>query len=266
MAGDRFAVDFFAGAVFEAVLFAARDDVLAAVFVAVLVAVLFAAGADFDAVLFAAVVLAVVLDGVDFAAADFAGLDFAAVDFEAVAVDFEAVDFAADFVADFAAVFDAAPLEAAVFDVRFAGAPSEAALAVDLVAVALLLAVRLPAAALFAGALAIFLAPLAMARNSEPGLKAGTLVFFTFTEAPVAGLRAVRALRSRRSKAPKPVSTTRSPFEIDEYTVSITASRAACALRLSPSSRWANWPMNSALFTCPPAGRRYDPIGRSRTR
>ena len=69
------------------------------------------------------------------------------------------------------------------------------------------------ATARFAGVLASFFAPLVIALNSAPALKAGTLVFLTFTVAPVAGLRAVRAARSRFSKTPKPVSTTRSPFD-----------------------------------------------------
>src|SRR5262245_5737018 len=51
--------------------------------------------------------------------------------------------------------------------------------------------------AFLAGALASFLAPLMMARNSAPGLNAGTTVFFTLTWAPVAGLRAMRAARWR---------------------------------------------------------------------
>ena len=57
-----------------------------------------------------------------------------------------------------------------------------------------------------------FLAPLVIALNSAPGRNAGTDVFFTRTAAPVAGLRAIRAARSRRSKMPKPVRVTRSPL------------------------------------------------------
>jgi hypothetical protein len=72
---------------------------------------------------------------------------------------------------------------------------------------------RAAGAAFFAAAdLATFLAPLVIALNSAPGRNAGTDVFFTRTEAPVAGLRAILAARSRFSKMPKPVSTTFSPF------------------------------------------------------
>ena len=50
---------------------------------------------------------------------------------------------------------------------------------------------RAAGAAFFAAAdLATFLAPLVIALNSAPGRNAGTDVFFTRTEAPVAGLRA----------------------------------------------------------------------------
>jgi putative acetyltransferase len=57
-------------------------------------------------------------------------------------------------------------------------------------------------------------APLAISRNSVPGRNAGTRDAGTLTEAPVAGLRAVRAARSRRSKTPKPVMATFSPRAI----------------------------------------------------
>src|SRR5215216_949507 len=45
-----------------------------------------------------------------------------------------------------------------------------------------------------------------------PARTRGTLVAFTLTGSPLRGLRAVRALRSCRSKVPKPTSATRSPF------------------------------------------------------
>ncbi len=109
----------------------------------------------------------------------------------------------------------------------------------------------LPGAAFFtaatafcAGTFANFFAPLVIALNSAPARKAGTEVFFTCTAAPVAGLRALRAARSRFSKIPKPVSLTWSPLATAAYTVSITASRAAAARFLSPSNRSASASMN----------------------
>ena len=57
-----------------------------------------------------------------------------------------------------------------------------------------------------------FFEPFTTFLNSWPARNAGTEVFFTLTFSPVAGLRAVRAARSRFSNTPKPVSPTFSPF------------------------------------------------------
>jgi hypothetical protein len=127
--------------------------------------------------------------------------------------------------------------------------------AVDFVAAAVDLVAVDRAGAAFA-AVVVFLAaatlatlPLAtISRNAVPGLNAGTDVFFTFTGSPVRGLRAVRALRARFSKTPKPVMATRSPLVTAFSTSLMTASSAAVAVFRSPS-RAASASMSSALFT-----------------
>jgi hypothetical protein len=181
---------------------------------------------DLDAVVFDAVAFDVVfvadLAG-DLDAVDLAG-DFE-VDFEVLvdAVLFEAVLFDGVLLAAAlleavlfeAVLFDAVLFEAVLFEAVAFGAVFVAALVelpVDFVAA---LDAPLAATAFLLGAFASFFVPLAIALNSEPARKAGTLVFFTFTEAPVAGLRAVRAALSRRSNTPNPVSATFSPFAID---------------------------------------------------
>jgi len=87
-----------------------------------------------------------------------------------------------------------------------------------------------------------------MSLKAVPGRKAGTDVFFTFTVSPVLGLRAVRALRTRFSKEPKPVMATLSPLVTAFCTSLMTASSAAVADFRSPS-RAASASMSSALFT-----------------
>src|SRR6266508_1956834 len=95
-----------------------------------------------------------------------------------------------------------------------------ALVAVALVAVALVALVLLVTRALlvaFAGALAaVSLGAVALPATTSlkpcPARNRGTLVALTLTGAPLRGLRAVRALRSCRSKVPKPTSATRSPF------------------------------------------------------
>ena len=57
-----------------------------------------------------------------------------------------------------------------------------------------------------------FFEPFTTFLNSWPARNAGTEVFLTRTFSPVAGLRAVRAARSRFSNTPKPVRATFSPF------------------------------------------------------
>ena len=145
------------------------------------------------------------LEGRVLAAADF----FAAVLFEAVLFDavlFEAVLFEAVLLA--AVLFDAVafvPVALAAVErvaVAFVAEPLEAAPAGALVAEAFAAGGTLPS----------FFEPFTTFLNSWPARNAGTEVFFTFTFSPVAGLRAVRAARSRFSKTPKPVSATFSPF------------------------------------------------------
>jgi hypothetical protein len=85
--------------------------------------------------------------------------------------------------------------------------------AASLVAVALAAADLVAPAVFFAAAVAFDTRPLAtISLNPVPGRKAGTDVFFTFTDSPVRGLRAVRAPRTRFSNTPKPVMATRSPL------------------------------------------------------
>ncbi len=78
----------------------------------------------------------------------------------------------------------------------------------------------------FAGAacFASLRVPLTYSLKFVPARNRGTDVFFTLTDSPVAGLRAVRAARSRFSKTPKPVNTTFSPFTTERVMVSRTAS------------------------------------------
>jgi hypothetical protein len=54
--------------------------------------------------------------------------------------------------------------------------------------------------------------PATTSRKLCPARNTGTLVALTLTVSPLRGLRATRALRSRRSKVPNPTSDTRSPF------------------------------------------------------
>src|SRR5262249_25339437 len=71
----------------------------------------------------------------------------------------------------------------------------------------------LVAAAFFAAGVALGSLPAATSSlKLAPGRNAGTEVFFTFTDSPVRGLRAVRAARTRFSKTPNPVMDTLSPL------------------------------------------------------
>jgi hypothetical protein len=110
-------------------------------------------------------------------------------------------------------------------------------------------AVALVAGVVFLAGAALATFPLAtISRKAVPGRNAGTDVFFTFTVSPVLGLRAVRALRTRFSKEPKPVMATLSPLVTAPSTSLMKASSAAVAVFRSPS-RAASASMSSALFT-----------------
>jgi hypothetical protein len=100
---------------------------------------------------------------------------------------------------------------------------------------------------------AIFLVPAMTSLKPWPGRNAGTEVFLTFTASPVRGLRAVRALRTRFSKTPKPVIATRSPLATARWISSTTLSSAAVATLRSPR-RVTSVSMSSALFTVPLPG------------
>src|SRR5688500_3654859 len=56
-----------------------------------------------------------------------------------------------------------------------------------------------------------------------PGLNAGAFVAATLISSPGRGLRAVRALRARRSNVPKPGNVTFSPFFTCDWIVSTNA-------------------------------------------
>ncbi len=196
----------------------ASQDFFAVFFAVVVLAGAFVAFAapDLAAVDLAAVDLAVVdlaepaADLVDLAVLDFVAVDLAVLDF--VAVDFEAAD-------DFAVERPHDPA---------AAAPPEAARRTDPAAPD---AAALAAFGSFRGSATTVLKP-------DPARNFGTAVFFTFTVAPVAGLRAVRAARSMRSNEPKPVRATFSPLATARWMFSSTASTASCAA-LRPPSRSA---------------------------
>ena len=146
---------------------------------------------------------------------------FAAVVLAAVVAFFTGVAaLVAAFLAGAAALVAAALVALALVAVAFAAGA--------LVAAFLAGAAAFAAAAFFTGVtLASLRRPAMISLNSVPGRKAGTEVFFTRTFAPVAGFRPMRAARSRRSKAPKPVRMTFSPFDTFVYTSSRIASRIA---------------------------------------
>ena len=93
-----------------------------------------------------------------------------------------------------------------------------------------------------------FFAPETASLKPWPGRNFGTEVAFSFTCAPVAGLRATLAARLTFSKTPKPAIATFSPFETVRVTASTTASTATAAARLSPIW-WVIASISSALFT-----------------
>jgi hypothetical protein len=172
-----------------------------------------------------AVAFAAVLRGAALVVAFLAGVALAVVDFVALAaVVLAAVAFAvfalagAAFAVDLAALagvaFAALALAGAAFAVDLAALAGVAFAALALAGAAFAVVfVAAPLAAAFAGAtFGSFLDPLTTFRNSWPARNAGTEVFLTFTFSPVAGLRAVRAARSRFSNTPKPVRATFSPF------------------------------------------------------
>ena len=231
------------------VVFLAGDDFFAAV-------VFFAAvdfdAVDFDAVVFFAAVLLVA--PVDFLPPALPSV-FAAVVLRAAGVflaasDFAAVDFVAPLDRDDELLLEelAAPLTARAAALTGAVATRAAALAGAVAATAASLATE-PAVEPVerAGALSFF-APLTTSLNCWPGRNFGTEVFLSFTCAPVAGLRAVRAARSTFSKTPKPEMATRSPLATARVMASVTASTASVAVLLSPTlSVMAS--MSWALFT-----------------
>jgi D-alanine-D-alanine ligase len=94
--------------------------------------------------------------------------------------------------------------------------------------------------------------PLTRALKSAPGRNFGTELLGTWTVAPVAGLRAVRAGRSLFSKTPNPVMATLSPFATADWMVSSTAFTASVADFLSPN-RPEIASIRSRLFMFTPA-------------
>src|SRR5262249_46692801 len=169
----------------------ARQLLVAAFFAAgaFLVAAVFAAGAFFAAVAFAAAVVAVLVPVLRVAvlAGAFAGA------FSAAALVVLAARVPAVVPAGRAAVLVAV----AVAETRAAARP----------------AVALATVAAVAATLGSLRAPLTTSLKPCPARNAGTDVFFTRTFSPVAGLRAIRAARSRFSNTPNPVTATFSPFD-----------------------------------------------------
>ena len=151
------------------------------------------------------------------------------------------VDFLADaFAADFAGAFFAVELAAVFFAVDLA--------AVVLVPVLFAVPDPPPPEADFE----TFFAPLTTSLKFCPALNFGTVVFLILTDAPVLGLRPVRAGRATRSKTPNPVIATRSPLATARVMVSMTASTASVALRLPPR-RSDSVSIIVALFTYIPS-------------
>jgi len=224
---------------------ALRQDFFAAFFAGAFFAV-FLAGAFFATDFLAGAFLAA-----DFLAGAFFAADFLAGAFLAVflagaffAVVFFAVDFLAG--AAFLAVFLAGLFLAVVF------------FAVDFFAVVFFADDRAAAAALLAGALALFAAGVAAATvslgsflapettflSSAPAVNFGTDFFFALIRAPVWGLRTIRASRTRFSKEPKPVIATFSPLATSRVIVSNTDSSAWAAALRFPSKRAASASMS----------------------
>src|SRR6266567_8918806 len=84
-------------------------------------------------------------------------------------------------------------------------------------------------------AASFFLSPLTRALKSAPARNLGTEDLGTLMDAPVAGLRAVRAGRSVFSKTPKPVIATLSPLATVDWMVSRTAFTASVAVFFPPT-------------------------------
>jgi hypothetical protein len=95
--------------------------------------------------------------------------------------------------------------------------------------------------------------------RSCPGVNFGTFFFFVRIVAPVAGLRALPALRTLRSKEPKPVMATFSPRATSRVMVSSTDSRACAACLRFPSKRADSLSTSCDLFTFFPSDERSGP-------
>ena len=90
--------------------------------------------------------------------------------------------------------------------------------------------------------------------NAEPARNLGDHGLLDLTEAPVRGLRPVRAARAACSKVPKPVMATLPPLATSRMITSTTAVRASLAALRLPS-RDSSSLISSALFTAsPPQG------------
>ncbi len=100
------------------------------------------------------------------------------------------------------------------------------------------------AAVLAATSFGNFFSPATTALSSAPGRNFATEVFFARLRSPVRGLRTIRAGRSIRSNAPKPVMPTFSPDATCRVMVSSTDSSACAAARLLFSKRFANSSVN----------------------
>jgi hypothetical protein len=92
-------------------------------------------------------------------------------------------------------------------------------------------------------------APLTTPLSSLPGRNLATNLSRVVTDSPVRGFRAVPALRTDRSNAPKPVMTTFSPVATDLVITSTTDSSACVATLRLPSKRSASSSISCYLFT-----------------
>jgi ABC-type transport system involved in multi-copper enzyme maturation permease subunit len=240
------AVVFFAALVFLAVAFFA-GAFFATFFAGAFFAVDFLVAAFLAVVFFAALVfLAVAFFAVVFLAADLVALVFLAVVFFAAGRAAAVVFFAVLFRAAATGVL----LRAASAAAR---SPVAAARVADSAAVAAVAGTTDNEALTRRRALR---APLTTPFNSLPGRNLAMYLSRVLTVSPVRGFRAVPALRTLRSNAPKPVMTTFSPADTDLVITSTTDSKACAATFRLPSNRSASSSINCDLFTASPKDAR----------
>jgi len=85
--------------------------------------------------------------------------------------------------------------------------------------------------------------------NALPGRNLGTLAALILIDAPVRGLRPIRAARFPTAKVPKPTSDTEPPFFKVNLTAEMVDSSARAATALGMSASDATKSISSVLFT-----------------